>query len=703
MSRGGETPKPSSLHPYIRSHQELTLWFATGMAILILFVLFQRFPWLKELPEDTAIPFDVWLNTSMEWLISNFKWLFRSVSWSLKWPLYGLRTALHWLPWSVTVVAFVMTASVIEGRRLAIFTLCALSYIVIVGYWDESMNTLALVGVAIPLSIVAGLLLGFLSFRYSLINAVVQPTLNLMQTIPTFAYLIPILLLFGFGPVVGLVASAIYACPPMIRNVILGLSRVPEDVIESGKMAGCTAAQILWWVQIPTALSTILIGVNQTIMAGFSMVIIAAIIGGFADIGWEVLTTMRKAQFGQSLLAGMVIAFLAMVMDRVSRGFAKHYATSKKRKNGYWSRSLRFLMAFATLMMVFALARALPSLRDYPDSWVVYPAELLNGLLEWFTSNFFHVTNTIKNWTLFYFLLPFKIGLTKSVRPHIWGFIMTPWISFAYVGLTGGLALLISHFWSWRGSVAIVIVSGFYYFGTTGIPWAVLILGVTVMAFRIGGRRAGLFTLFGLSFILASGAWHRAMLSLELVGVAVLVSFLIGSTVGIWAARSDRLSTFLRPINDTLQTMPSFVVLIPILMVFMVGEFSALIAIISYAIVPAIRYTEHGIRNVPKEIVEAATMLGCKRGQLLWQVQLPLALPEIMLGLNQTIMMALAMLVIAALVGTLGLGQMVYEALAEANFGRGAIAGLGIAFIAMIGDRIIQSWSLRKKAELGLV
>jgi glycine betaine/proline transport system permease protein len=312
------------------------------------------------------------------------------------------------------------------------------------------------------------------------------------------------------------------------------------------------------------------------------------------------------------------------------------------------------------------------------------------------------MTDRIKNWTLFYLLLPFKFGLAKSVRPDIWGFTLTPWIRFAYVGFTGGIALLIGYFWSWRGSVIIVIASGFYYFGTTGIPWTVFILGTTLVAFRIGGRREGLFTLFGLSFILVSGSWYRAMLSLELTGVAVFVSFLIGSSLGIWAARSDRLSTFLRPINDTLQTMPSFVFLIPKLMVFMVGEFSALIAFISYAIVPAIRYTEHGIRNVPSEIVEAATMLGCTNRQLLWQVQLPLAIPEIMIGLNQTIMMALAMLVIAALIGTLGLEQMVYMALSEADFGKGAIAGLGIAFIAMIGDRIIQSWSLRKMAELDL-
>ena len=125
-------------------------------------------------------------------------------------------------------------------------------------------------------------------------------------------------------------------------------------------------------------------------------------------------------------------------------------------------------------------------------------------------------------------------------------------------------------------------------------------------------------------------------------------------------------------------------------------------AIIAYAIVPAIRYTEHGLRRVNPEVIEAARAMGCTPRQMLLQVKLPLAIPEIMLGLNQTIMFGLAMLVIAALVGTRGLGQLVYIALGKADVGRGVVAGLGIALIAMIADRIIQSWSARKKAALGL-
>jgi glycine betaine/proline transport system permease protein len=153
---------------------------------------------------------------------------------------------------------------------------------------------------------------------------------------------------------------------------------------------------------------------------------------------------------------------------------------------------------------------------------------------------------------------------------------------------------------------------------------------------------------------------------------------------------------------DTLQTLPSFVYLIPVVMLFRVGDFSAMIAIVAYALVPAIRYTDHGIRQVPAPLIEAAQAFGCTRRQILWRVQLPIALPEIMLGINQTIMMALAMLVITALVGTRDLGQEVYIALTKADTGRGIVAGVCVAFIAIIADRLISAWANRKKRELGL-
>ena len=192
------------------------------------------------------------------------------------------------------------------------------------------------------------------------------------------------------------------------------------------------------------------------------------------------------------------------------------------------------------------------------------------------------------------------------------------------------------------------------------------------------------------------------MLSIYLCGLAVAISFAIGTSLGIWAAHNEIVSAVLRPVNDTMQTMPLFVILIPFVMIFKIGEFAALLSIIVYAFVPAIRYSEHGLRSLPKDIIEAATSMGCTQWQLLWQVKLPLALPVIMLGLNQTIMYGIAMLVIAALVGTNGLGQQVYIGLGDGDFGVGIIGGIGMAIIAMIADRMTQAWSKSRQEAFGL-
>ena len=679
-------------------------WVAVAVVAVVCFSLRDEMRWLKAYPKDWVIPFADWMNYAMAWFVDNFKWLFRSFSWLLDWPMTWLREVLIWLPWPATIVIFAALAHTASGVRLMLFTVVALMYVVIVGYWDESMNTLALVGVSVPLAVGIGFLISIASFKSAAARRVIAPMLDIMQTVPTFAYLIPILLLFGFGPVVGLVASVIYAIPPMVRNTLLGLSLVPAEIVESGRMSGCTERQLLWSVQVPTATKNIMMGVNQSIMAALSMVIIAAIIGGFADIGWEVLSTMRKAQTGQSLLAGIVIALMAMMMDRISSGFTERSGEARLKTGGHGLRDHPDLyIALGAAAAFIVLAFFVAPLHDYPKAWIVYPAQPINDAVTFITQNFFEFTNTIKIWTLYFFMLPLKVGFEQVVRPRFWGFELTPTVIGIYIALFAALAYAAWRAWSWRAVVIVVIGGGVYYFGTTGTPWPVFITVVTLLAYQVGGWRLALFALLGLGFILITGAWARAMLTVYLAMAAVFISFVAGGAIGIWAAHSDRVSAIIRPINDTLQTMPLFVFLIPVIMIFLVGDFSALLAILLYAIVPAIRYTESGLRGVDAEVVETAESMGCTRAQILWQVKLPLALPEITLGLNQTIMFGLAMLVIAALVGTNGLGQMVYEGVTKANFGWGVISGGGIALIAMITDRIIQAWSHRKKQELGIV
>ena len=183
---------------------------------------------------------------------------------------------------------------------------------------------------------------------------------------------------------------------------------------------------------------------------------------------------------------------------------------------------------------------------------------------------------------------------------------------------------------------------------------------------------------------------------------AVILCVLIGVPIGIWAARSDRAARAIMATCDTLQTFPSFIYLIPVIMLLKVGDLSNVIAILAYATVPAVRYTYLGIKRIPDVTIEAAIANGTTPFQRLWKVELPIALPEIMLGINQTIMMALAMTAITALIGSSDLGQEIYRALPTADSGRGIIAGLGIAVIGIVADRLIQAWAAERKKQLGI-
>jgi glycine betaine/proline transport system permease protein len=234
------------------------------------------------------------------------------------------------------------------------------------------------------------------------------------------------------------------------------------------------------------------------------------------------------------------------------------------------------------------------------------------------------------------------------------------------------------------------------------VPWPWFILLVTLAGWQLGRWRLALLCLLLSAFILVNGLWEDAMVTLYLCGVSVLIAAAIGIPLGILAAQNARAGRVIGGFIDTLQTLPSFVYLIPVVMLFRVGDFSAMIAVVLYALAPAVRYTAHGIRSIDPQLIEAGTVSGCTRLQLLWRIKLPLALPEIMLGINQTIMLALSMLVITALVGTRDLGQEVYVALTKADTGRGIVAGVSVAFIAIIADRLIAAGAARARARLGL-
>ena len=677
-------------------------WLALAAAFVVAPWFNAQFPWLKAYPKELVLPLAPVLNQFMAWFVSIFDVAFKAISWTLGWPITGAQIVLQWLPWPVTICIVAVIAHFASGWRLAAFSVAGMLYMVVVGFWAESMNTMSLVVISVPLAVIIGFFVAVAGFRWPAAERVILPTLDFLQTVPAFAYLIPIIKLFGFGPVTGLVTSLLYAFPAMVRNTLLGLKQVQPDVVESGLMSGATPRQLFWLVQVPAAKRQILLGINQTTMASLSMVIVASIIGGSADIGWAVLSTMRKASFGESFLAGIVIALIAMIMDRISWDLAARDRALYLGKRPFTERHRHLLIGLFLVAVFFVAAQILPALAEYPRDWRFFPAKPIDGAIEMFVVTFKSWIELIKKFAFYYVMLPLRIGLEATVKPSTWGFDWTAIHSIAYATAMGILAAIAVRSWSIAAGLAVAIASAGYFFGITNLPWPGLVALFLLLAWSAGGRALALGTLLGLAYLLVAGIWEYAVLSIYLCGIAVVISFLIGSAMGVWAAHNETVSRVLRPINDTLQTMPLFVLLIPILMIFKVGEFTALLAICLYAVVPAQRYAETGLRGLPQEVVEAATSMGCTPRQLLFQVKLPLALPGLMLGLNQTIMYGISMLVITALVGTKELGQQVYVGLSDGDFGVGFTAGLGMAVIAMIADRMTQAWSQRKKAELGL-
>ena len=677
-------------------------WLGVIAVTLVCIALQGEWVWMAEYPKDLILPLSDWLNAVMDWIVDYFGWFFLGISWALEWPIKAVRFILNALPWSVTTFLFCTVAWAASGWKLAAFTLFSMLYMLVTGYWSESMNTLSLVAISVPLAILVGFAFGVWGFFSDRAARVIMPMLDVLQTVPSFAYLLPILMLFGFGTVVGLIASVLYSFPPMVRNTIVGLRGVSPEVIESGLMSGATPRQLFWQVRVPSSLKQILLGVNQATMASLSMVIIASIIGGTSDIGWEVLSQIRKAQFGESLLAGMVIALMAMVIDRITAGFAVRSGEYDPEKKTFAQKHRYWITAALGAVTFFVLAQIAGILNEWPQAWEISPAKAMNDGLTYLVVNFRDEIEAVKKFAFFFVMLPAKIGLQGAVSPFTWGFELT--LVHKVVYAVGIVALAVWAAFRGRTQVAILILilAILLYFGLTGIPWPALLLICAVAGWKVGGRILGLGTALGLGFIVITGIWPEAMLSIYLCGIAVLISFVLGTAIGIWAAHNDMVSAIIRPFNDTLQTMPLFVLLIPFVMVFKIGEFTALLAIIAYAIVPAIRYSEHGLRSLPATVIEAATMIGSTRRQMLWQVKIPLALPVMMLGLNQTIMYGIAMLVIAALVGTNGLEQIVYIGLSDGNFGVGIIAGIGMAIIAIITDRMTNAWSRRRQEELGL-
>ncbi len=553
------------------------------------------------------------------------------------------------IPWFAVLGLAIWLGHCVGGMRLALLHTICFSYLAVFGQWHSSMVTLASIMVAVPLGIVFGTAVGIAAYRNKGAERAIVPLLDLMQTVPTFAYLVPILFMFGFGPAAAIVATVIYATPPMVRITLLSLKNVPAETQEFGRMAGCSDWQFLWKIMIPSAQRGLMVGTNQVIMLSLNMVIIASMIGA-GGLGYDVLISLRRLDIGKGLEAGLAIVFLAIVLDRFSQALANRPEPMHQvdRDGTIVRRRNMTVLAIAGLIVAsLGIGYVFPSSLTFPDAWTVSTADFWQSVVSWMNINLFDFIEGAKTLLLLHVLLPFKKFLLAQ-----------PW------------------------------------------PWILFL--VSFCGYALGGTRLALLTGSLVVFILLGDLWEKAIITVYLCGIAVIIATLIGIPIGILAVENRRAWIIVHGLIDTLQTLPTFVFLIPVVMLLRIGDIAAIFAVISYAVIPAIRYTAHGLSMVKPQLLEAGLVSGCKKWQLLWKVRLPMAFPEILLGLNQTVMMALSMLVITALVGTRDLGQEVLIALSRAEPGNGIVAGLGVAAIAIVTDRLLTAKARQIKERFGM-
>lgn len=274
-------------------------------------------------PFDNAIiPFDSWMNEGIDWLVANFREVFLAAKVPIDVVLKAIESFLLYLNPYVVILFFVLLALQFSTKKLAIGTLISFFVIGFIGAWEESMITLALVLTSVLFSILIGLPLGIWSAKSDTVDKIIRPILDAMQTTPAFVYLIPIVMLFGIGNVPGVIVTIIFALPPLIRLTNLGIRQVPADLIEASRSFGASSSQMLWKVQIPVAMPTIMAGINQTLMLALSMVVIASMIA-VGGLGQMVLRGIGRLDVGLAAIGGLGIVLLAVILDRLTQEMGK--------------------------------------------------------------------------------------------------------------------------------------------------------------------------------------------------------------------------------------------------------------------------------------------------------------------------------------------------------------------------------------------
>ena len=608
-------------------------------------------------PSFLVFPFADWINAFFVFIRDDLGLIHvsRAVSSGVEWLLDVTANLLYgkhrWprigpIPWSAIAATAFIIGYGLGGIRLSLISGGTFVWIALMGQWKWAMETLSVIIVATPIAVLIGLIFGTFAWRSRAFERILNPILNLAQTMPHFAYMIPVVVFIGVGPKAGAIVTVIFAVPPMIRMTLLGLRSVSPEVIEGGKMSGSSGWQLLRFVRIPAARTEILIGVNQVIMQCLAMVVLASFIG-MPGLGQKLLQLLQSLKIGKSVEIGISIVLIAITLDRCTQAWAKREPVHFPRGSSVLVRN-KFLFVWLVLFVFFVIL-----------------------------GQFIPILDQVKRNQAFSISAPIEVGvdwLVITLDP------ITQWIRWFLI--------------TW----VLIPLRNFYLW----VPFTAILALLACFGFKIGGLRSALICTTFFTLIAMTGWWDRTMITVYTVTVAVIIAAIIGFPLGVFASFGERSSKTVLLICDTLQTFPSFIYLIPVVMLFGVNDVAVIGAVVLFAAVPLIRYTIEGLRNVDPQIIEASQMSGANKFQTLFKARLPLAIPTIMVGVNQSVMFSLFMVIIAAFIGTQDLGQEMQRALSFTDVGKGLVLGIIVSFIGLMVDHLIMTWSYSRKQILGI-
>ncbi|MEU0030031.1 ABC transporter permease subunit [Streptomyces sp. NPDC006335] len=534
----------------------------------------------------------------------------------------------------------------VANWRVALLAVAGFTFLGLQGLWQESMDTLALTLSAVLVALLFALPLGVWAGLSERVNRIVTPFLDFMQTMPTFVYLAPLTLIFLIGGASATIATVIYAAPPAIRITAHAIRSVPATTVEAADSLGATRRQSLLKVLLPMSKRTVVMGVNQTIMAALAMVTIAALIDA-PGLGKTVVQALQSLDVGTAFNAGLAIVVMAIVLDRVTTAASGRAEAARRSGNPLlkWRRHLLAAGGVVAAVLVY-LSHTYVWAAEFPGDGGTGStiAKAADDVTTWAQDNLSGLTNGFRDVITNGLLNPFQSLLTDS-----------PW---------------------WLVGAALI--------------------GIAVV---LGGWRAGITTTVCVGLLVATGLWSDSMTTLASTVVATVLVMLLGMVFGVWMGRSALVDRLVRPTLDAAQVMPPFVYLVPFLALFGATRFTAIVAAIVYAAPVAIKIIADGVRTVPATTVEAATSAGCNTWQIITKVQLPMARGALTLATNQGLIYVLSMVVVGGLVGAGALGYDVVAGFSQGQlYGKGLAAGLAIVLLGVMFDRITQAAARRTSA-----